>query len=414
MVASTPFKMTGYQIFLIAMLAFLQFTIILDFMVISPLSAILLEELQLSTPQFGLVVSGYAWSAGLSGFIAAGFVDKFDRKSQLLFFYIGFIGGTFLCAIADSYVTLLIARIVTGIFGGVIGSIIYAIVADIFPYHVRGRVMGFLQMAFAGAQVLGLPIGVYLATHYGWQSPFFMIVGICGVVLILIITWLKPINSHLEGRAKTNSFDHLIATISNRTYLKGFAATILLGVGGFMLMPFGSAFSVNNLGLKLDDLSLLYLITGLCAMGGSPLVGMLADKIGKYAVFCICSIVLIITVSIYCNLGVTPFWTLVAFSIVMFLSFSGRMVSSSALLTALPEAKDRGAFMSINSSVSMVSGGIASMIAGMIVFQNNSTGPIYNYNILGYVVSGATVITIGMMWIINRMVHEKLKLQPTT
>jgi predicted MFS family arabinose efflux permease len=408
------FKMTGYQIFLIAMLAFLQFTIILDFMVISPLSAILLDELNLSTSQFGLVVSGYAWSAGISGFIAAGFVDKFDRKSALLFFYIGFIGGTFLCAMADTYITLLIARIVTGIFGGVIGSVIYAIVADIFPYQVRGRVMGFLQMAFAGAQVLGLPVGVYLATHYGWQSPFFMIVGICLVVLIFIVTYLKPVNTHLEGRTDTNSFDHLIATVSNKTYLKGFAATILLGVGGFMLMPFGSAFSVNNLGLRVEDLSLLYLITGICAMGGSPLVGLLSDKIGKYAVFCICSVMLIITVSIYCNLGVTPFWELVIFSIVMFISFSGRMVCSSALLSAVPEPKDRGAFMSINSSVSMMSGGIASLIAGMIVHQNNNTGPLFNYNVLGYVVSGATVITIGMMWVINRMVHEKLSIQATT
>jgi MFS family permease len=119
-------------------------------------------------------------------------------------------------------------------------------------------------------------------------------------------------------------------------------------------------------------------------------------------------------VSIYCNLGVTPFWELVIFSIIMFISFSGRMVCSSALLSAVPEPKDRGAFMSINSSVSMMSGGIASLIAGMIVYQNNNTGPIFNYNVLGYVVSGATVITIGMMWVINRMVHEKLSIQATT
>src|SRR5688572_14796154 len=159
---------TRYEVFLISILTFLQFTIILDFMVLSPLSAILLGELNITTAQFGIVVSAYAWSAGISALLAAGFADRYDRKKLLLFFYSGFIIGTFLCGIAPDYVFLLIARIVTGIFGGVIGSVTYAIVTDIFSLQVRGRVMGFLQMAFAGAAVLGLPIGVYLANTWGW------------------------------------------------------------------------------------------------------------------------------------------------------------------------------------------------------------------------------------------------------
>ncbi|MDB5105206.1 MAG: hypothetical protein JWP91_2895, partial [Fibrobacteres bacterium] len=148
---------TPYQKFVIAMLAFLQFTVILDFMIMSPLGALMMPALQISTRQFGLAVSAYAFSAGIAGILAAGFADKFDRKKLLLFFYAGFVIGTFLCGIAPTYWFLMGARIVTGLFGGVIGSISMAIIADIFPMQVRGRVMGFVQTAFAGSQVLGLP-----------------------------------------------------------------------------------------------------------------------------------------------------------------------------------------------------------------------------------------------------------------
>ena len=397
---------TRYQLFVISMLTFLQFTLILDFMVISPLSAILLPELKISTAQFGMIVSAYAWSAGISGLLAAGFADNYDRKKMLVLFYSGFIIGTFLCGIATDYTFLLIARIVTGIFGGVIGAVVYAIVTDLFSLEVRGRVMGFLQMAFAGASVLGLPIGLYLADKFGWQSPFLMIVGICLVVLVPILIYLQPVDAHLVKQSRRNPVAHLLQAISNVSYAKAFGATVLLGTGGFMLMPFGSAFAVNNLGITVRDLPLLYTVTGVFAMVTAPLIGKLSDSIGKYLVFCICSTVLIVAVIIYCNLGITPLWLVISFSTLMFINFSGRMVSSSALLSAVPDPPDRGAFMSVNAAVNMVSGGIASMIAGAIVYQT-PTFQIENYDILGYVVATATVITMAMMYMIDRMVKRK-------
>src|SRR3954464_5674429 len=159
---------TGYQQFVIAILAFLQFTIVLDFMILSPLGALLLQELHITTAQFGLVVSAYAFSAGASGLLAAGFADKFDRKKLLLFFYSGFVLGTLLCGIAPTYHFLFVARMVTGLFGGVIGSISFAIIADLFPFEARGKVMGFVMTAFSASQVLGIPLGLYLSNRWGW------------------------------------------------------------------------------------------------------------------------------------------------------------------------------------------------------------------------------------------------------
>jgi predicted MFS family arabinose efflux permease len=397
---------TSYDIFIIAILAILQFTIVLDFMVLSPLGAQLLVELNITTTQFGWVVSAYAFSAGASGMLAAGFADNFDRKNLLLFFYVGFVVGTFLCGIAPDYNFLLMARIITGIFGGVVGSVSFAIITDLFKLEVRGRVMGFVQMAFAASQVLGLPVGLYLANKWGWHSPYIMIVGLSIIIGIAIIVYMKPINEHLRVKSDRNAFQHLLKTISNKLYLKAFGATILLATGGFMLMPFGSAFGINNLGISMEQLPLLYMITGIFSIGIGPLAGKFSDSIGKYRMFVIGSVISIVMVLIYCNLGVTPLWIVIVINVILFAGIMARIIPSSALLTAIPEPQDRGAFMGVNSSIQQISGGVAAAVAGLIVVQTSS-GKLENYDILGYVVVGAMLITMVMIYWLNQLVMRK-------
>jgi predicted MFS family arabinose efflux permease len=399
---------TRYEVFVVAILSILQFTVVLDFMVLSPLGAILMPELEITPSQFGMVVSAYAFSAGASGLLAAGFADKFDRKKLLLFFYGGFIIGTLFCALAVGYQELLLARIITGIFGGVISSIGFAIITDLFKLEVRGRVMGYVQMAFASSQVLGIPVGLYLANEWGWHSPFFMIVALSVLVGILIVIYMKPIDAHLKINAVRNAFQHLIKTVSSSLYLRGFAATTLLATGGFMLMPFASAFSVFNLGISVEQLPFLYMITGIFSMAAGPLIGKLSDQIGKYKVFVIGSFVTMVVVAWYCNLDITPFWIVLVFNIIMFAGVSSRMISASALLTAVPAPQDRGAFMSINSAVQQISGGIATYIAGLIVVQTVD-GKLEHYDTLGYVVVGAMLITMIMMYSIHIYVTQKPK-----
>jgi predicted MFS family arabinose efflux permease len=398
---------SSYEVFVICILTFIQFTVILDFMVLSPLGAILMPTLNITPAQFGMVVSGYAISAGVSGLLAAGFADKFDRKKLLLFFYTGFVVGTLLCGLAPTYEFLLAARIITGIFGGVIGSIGFAIVTDLFRLEVRGRVMGFLQMAFAGSQVLGLPIGLYLANHWGWHMPFLMIVGVSVLVGMVMVMYLKPIDKHLALQKEGNAFVHLGKTIAEPDYLKAFAATALLATGGFMLMPFASAFSVNNLGIDINDLPLLYMVTGICSMAAGPFIGKLTDSVGKYKVFLYGTLLSIAVVAVYCNLGITPLWGAMIISVVMFVGVASRMISSSALLSAVPEAKDRGAFMGINASIQQISGGIATFIAGLIIVKTSS-GKLEHYDMLGYTVIASMVITIIMMYLLSGLVKQRL------
>ena len=398
---------TSYEVFIIAVLAILQFSVILDFMVLSPLGAILIEKLHIGTAQFGWVVSVYAFSAGASGLLAAGFADKFDRKKFLLFFYTGFLTGTFLCAIAPSYPFLLMARIVTGVFGGVIGSVSYAIISDLFKLEVRGRVMGFVQMAFAASQVLGLPVGLVLANHFGWHAPFWMIGSFGLVVGVIIVAYMKPVTAHLSIRSdQRHPFHHLVKTISQSNYIRAFLATTFLATGGFMLMPFGSAFGIFNLGLTLNQLPILYGITGVCSIALGPFIGRMSDKLGKYEIFAVGSSISMIMVAIYTNLGVTPLWLVILLNVLLFVGISSRMISSSALMTAIPEPQDRGAFMSINASVQQIAGGFASAIAGLIVVQT-STGALRHYNRLGYVVIGTITVTLIMMYFLNKYVASK-------
>src|SRR5258708_28007132 len=276
---------TRYDPLLIAVLSLLQFTIILDFMVMAPLGAQLIRILRFSASQFGWVVSVYAFSAGIAGILADGFADRFDRKKMLLFFYTGFILGTLFCGLAPDYNFLLIARMVTGFVGGVLASVNMAIVADVFPMEKRGRVMGFVQMSFAVSQVLGIPVGLFFAGRYGWHMPFLMIVGVGIPVGVIILRWMKPIDQHLKERAAQRPLVHLVRTASQKRYLRAFAATALLSTGGFLMMPYSSTFLVHNVGIDEKVLPIVFVVAGFVGLFAGPFIGKLSDRIGKFPVF---------------------------------------------------------------------------------------------------------------------------------
>ncbi len=405
---SEPQGFTRYQKLVVAVLAFLQFTVILDFMILSPLGALLMPALGITPKQFGLVVSAYAFSAGAAGFVAAGFADSFDRKKFLMFFYAGFILGTAFCGLAPTYELLLAARIVTGCFGGVVGSASFAIITDEFPMQMRGRVMGIIQTAFAASQILGIPTALFLAAHGDWHTPFFLIVGVGCVAGVVITMTLKPVAGHLSsGTAHTprQIFGHLIGTVSNPLYLQAFATTALMATGGFMLMPFGSAFSVRNLQISLEHLPLVYLLTGFASMATGPLVGRLADKVGKLPMFIAGSTLSAVMVVYYTHLGPTPIFTAVAVFAIMYSGIQCRMIASQALMSGIPAPASRGSFMAVSSCVQQVSGGLAASVAGWIVIAPDE-GPLQRFDLLGYVVVGAVVVTMAMMVILARRVPD--------
>jgi predicted MFS family arabinose efflux permease len=401
-----PKAFSSYQILVIALLACTQFTVVLDFMVMSPLGDILMKKLNISPAQFGIVVSVYAIAAGCSGFLTAGFADKFDRKKLLIFFYTGFIIGTLFCALSNTYGMLVFSRIVTGIFGGVISSISLAIVADLFDLNHRGRVMGFLQMGFGMSQVLGIPISLYLANILNWQAPFYLVVALALIILLFLIFFMKPVNAHLAIH-RGNALQHMWKTIQNRDYRIGFLATAFMSLGGYLMMPWGSAYAVNNIGLSQAELPVLFMAVGVVTLLVMPLTGNLSDRFDKYTVFLVASFLMVFAILIYVHLPRVSLTILILVNILMMAGIMARMVPSQALTASIPDLPDRGAFMSINSSLQQLAGGVAALLGGWIVKQQTETSPLERFDILGYVVIGIIIANVFLTFRVAKLVNSK-------
>ena len=402
----SPSRFTPYQTFVVASLAFLQFAVILDFMIVAPLGALVMPALGMSPRDFGFIVSAYAFSAGASGLLVAGFADRYDRKKLLLFFYTGFVLGTLWCGLANSFHALLAARIVTGIFGGVIGSVVLAIATDLFEPEKRGRVIGFIQTAFAASQILGLPAGIYFSNRWNWHAPFLAMV-VFGIVGGLVVAWkLQPVVAHLKERQEHSPWMHLYHTVREPRHWAAFVTMMLLATGGFMLMPFGSAFVVNNLGIPITSLPTIYLTTGIFTIFVGPLVGKLADKYGKYPLFAAGSIVSIVLVLVYTNLPPVSLWVIIVINIVLFAGIFSRMIPFQAMSTSVPEMTKRGSFNALGAAIQQVSGGIASVIAGHIVTMSPD-GKLEHFPVVGYVVVGATLAAMFTTWKLKQDIERR-------
>jgi predicted MFS family arabinose efflux permease len=399
-----PTAFTRDQKIVVAMLSFVEFTILLDWMIVSPLGAILLRDLHLPTTKFSLIVSAYAFSAAIGGFLSAGFADRFDRKRLLVFFYAGFIGGAALTAVASTFGSFLAARAVAGAFGGLTGSVVFAIIADLFP-SARGRVVAVVvQGSFGASQVLGVPVGLALANHWGWHAPFLLIVTLSAVAWALALRALRPVDAHLRLQRAASAFAHLLGTLSDRRYTQAFATIALFSMGGFMLMPFGSAFMANNVGIPLTQLPVVYLCTGACALLASPLVGRLSDRWSKYLIFCVATALTVVMTFIYTHLGRTALPWLIFVAVLMFLGITSRIISGFALILGVPAPENRGAFMALNASLQQAAGAVGAALAGVVVARTPS-GALVRFEVLGDLVIATMLVIAVMMRPIDRLVN---------
>jgi predicted MFS family arabinose efflux permease len=297
--------------------------------------------------------------------------------------------------------------VVTGLFGGVIGSVVLAIAADLFPLEMRGRVMGFVQTGFADAQVLGLPAGIHLAGLWTWHSPFVAIIAIAVPASLVIAVCMKPVVGHLKAKQERSAWRHLARTLFEPKYTSAFVGIMALTTGGYMIMPFLSTFIVNNLGIPLRNLPTIYLVTGLCTVFVGPLVGKASDRFGKFRTFLFGTLVTLIMIAVYANLGPTSLLSVLVVNALLFVGIFSRMIPAQALFSAVPEATRRGSFNAIMASLQKFSGGIASVFAGLILVQK-STGQPQHFNWLGYIVMATALLSLALIHLIHRAVPERL------
>ncbi|MEZ4927675.1 MAG: MFS transporter [Saprospiraceae bacterium] len=377
--------MSSKEKVLLLILAAVNFTHIMDFMIMMPLGPQLMKLFDINPQQFGFAVSAYSIMAGITGFISAFFVDKYDRKKVLLFAYIGFVIGTFSCAFAPSYEFLLAARTLAGFFGGMIAAQVLSIVADTFEYQRRASAMGILMTSFSLASVIGVPTGLWLAAHYSWHAPFLVIGGLGVAIIILIGALIPPINKHLENQeAKSAKPLRVLNDIFNSpNQMKALTLTIVLMLGHFSIIPFIAPSLVGNVGYSEDKIFLIYLVGGILTIFTAPQVGKIADRRGKYPVFVFFALFSILPIWLITNLWPMPMWVVLVIAGLFFITVNGRMIPMQAIVSSVTMPNKRGGFMSINSSVQQLASGIAATIGGAIVAEGPG-GRIEHYSWVGY------------------------------
>ena len=385
---------------LLLMLASVQFTSIVDFMVVMPLGPQLMRTLGITPSQFGLIVSSYTISAGIAGIFAASFMDRFGRKSAFLTLYSGFLVGTFLCGMAASYPTLLAARVATGAFGGILGGMALAIVGDVFPEHKRGRATGMLMSAFALASVVGVPVGIALGNRFDWHTPFLVLAALGAPVLLAALQLLPPLRDHLHHGPHAHLLANLVETFSQPNHLRAFALVATMMLGGFAVIPYISVYLVGNVGVREVDLPVIYVTGGLLTLVGAPIVGKLADRHGKLPVYRVVATISAVLMLLVTNLPRLPLSLIAAATGTLMLTNAGRMVAAMAMVTGSVERERRGGFMSANSAVQHFSTGLGAYLGGLIIANNPIDHTIRNFDKVGYIAIAATVVSL---WLAGRV-----------
>ena len=380
---------------IIVLLASINFTHILDFMIMMPLGNYLMPFFHISPRQFSFLVGAYPITAFFSGFAAAFFVDKFDRKKVLVFAYIGFLIGTLACGVAPTYGLLLAARILTGLFGGLIGAQVLSIVADLFGYERRGAAMGAVMSSFAIASTIGVPLALYLANLFNWHAPF-IFVAVLGVVIVpLVIKFIPGMDGHVKEKdANAHRFHVLLNVIGSREQSLALVFSALVMMGHFLIIPFINPYLEFNKHYSRDLTPLIYFFGGIASFCAALILGRVSDKVGKLQVFSWSVLFSFGMVWIITNLPILPFSIVILFFAIWFVVATGRAVTAQAMISNVVKQEQRGSFMTFNSSVQQLGTGLASLIAGFIVTKDN-TGKLFRYEWVGYI--SILVLLVGLM-----------------
>jgi MFS transporter, DHA1 family, inner membrane transport protein len=388
------------ELVLLLVLASVQFTSIVDFMIVMPLGTPLMRDLGITTDQFGLIVACYTISAGLAGLLGSSIMDRFGRKTAFLNLYAGFLLGTLFCGLSQGYLMLLSSRVVTGGFGGILGGLALAIIADVFPEERRGRATGVLMSAFALASVIGVPAGIYLGGKLGWHAPFVVLAGLGLPILFAGLRILPPLRGHMHQGPHTHPLKQIIATFSHSNHLRSFALIAAVMVGGFSVIPYIAMYLVLNVGVdEVTGLFWVYATGGLLTLVGAPLIGRLADHFGKLPVFRVVATIAAALILAVTNLPRVPLAVAAAVIGALMLSNAGRMVAALAMVMSSAERRLRGGFMSANSAVQHLASGLGAYIGGQIV-QKSTDGTLHNFNRLGLF---AVAVTLISLWLAGRV-----------
>jgi len=402
---ATKPKITRIEWALILLLAAINFTHILDFVIVMPLGDQLMTELDISPEQFAHILSSYGIAACLAGVLAATVFDRFDRRTVLLFTYAGFTLSTLACGLAPGYEWLLAARALAGAFGGITASAIMAIIGDVFPNERRGRAIGAVTSAFAVASIFGLPAGLLLATHFGLGAPFIALAALSVPVWIAAFFRLPSLIVHRQ-QAGGKIWNELRQVISHPNHLRSFAFMFFLVMGTFTIIPFLAPYMQRNCGATRDEVAFVYAVAGVFTLIGMNIIGYLTDTYGQRRVFFAMACVSILMTLAITNL---PAWGVIAYAAAatgFMIAAAGRIIPAQAMMIGSSPPLLRGRFMNLNTAVSSLATGVAPLVSGAMITQESQSSPLIGYPSAGLVAVGFAAIAVALAFLL-RPAHKQ-------
>jgi len=388
----TPHLTPRRERWLLFTLAGIQFTHILDFMIMMPLGPEFTALFGISNAQFGLLVSAYTLSAGLSGLVAATYIDQFSRKRLLLVMYGLFGLATMACGLAPDYFWLMLARVAAGLFGGVLSALSQTIVADAVPFERRGRAMGVVMTSFSVSTVAGVPLGLFLATHLSWHAPFFGIAVLVGLLTVGAWKTLPRLDAHLHHPQRTSVWRGIGQVLAEVNHLKAFGVSGLMMFASFTVIPYITIYLQSNAGMPAAKVPWIYLLGGVATLISARFVGRWTDRVGKVLMFQRMAVAVAVPVMATTLSEGLPLWGLLVISTLFFTVVSGRMIPGMAMVSSAVEPRLRGTFMTLNSAVQSASMGLAALVGGLIIGRD-ALGHLTFYWAAGLLGVGASLLS---------------------
>ncbi len=382
----------------------IQFSHVLDFMIMMPLGPILIQAFGLSMHEFGLLVAVYSFCAAISGVLATTFVDLFERRRLMLTMFGLFGIATLACGLAPGYVTLLIARGLAGAFGGIMGAQVQTMVGDVIPFARRARASSMISAAFSISTVAGVPLSLWLANQFQWRAPFIFIAALVVLFILIGRRVLPELHHHISAERRAHPFAPLVTVLRDPNHLRALLFSALVIFSGFTVIPYITVYAVHNGGIALTDIPLIYLVGGAATLISSRLLGVWADKHGKVEVYRMVAFAAVIPLLVLTHIGVVPLWAWILCTTVFFVLISGRMIPAMAIITSAAQPKLRGTFMSLHATTQALAMGLATMVSGFIIGTDDA-GMMTHYREVGYVAVAANLLAI---WFAARVImHDK-------
>ena len=390
--------------YLLLTLAGIQFSHILDFMIMMPLGPILIKAFGIGTHEFGLLVASYSFSAALSGLFSATFVDRFERKRLLLVVFGLFGLGTLACGLAPGYATLLFARGMAGTFGGVMGAMVQTIVGDVIPFSRRAKAGGIVSTAFSLSTVAGVPLSLWLANHFLWRAPFILIAVLTTLFIIVAARILPELHFHISDKKRAHPFSAMFEVLRDANHLRALLFSTLLIFSGFTVIPYITIYAVGNVGISQHDIPYIYLSGGMATLVTARLIGHSADLHGKIKIYRLVAVAALLPLFVVTHIGASPLWLWLVCTTAFFILVSGRMIPAMAIITSAAQPKLRGTFMSLNATVQAFAMGLATTLAGFIITQNNA-GQIVDYGLVGFIAIAGNMLAI--LFVSRIVMHDQ-------